>query len=44
MISVANGSRYGGGFQVAPKASVTDGLIDVMLVEKVNTLALFAGD
>ena len=38
MISVANGSRYGGGFQVAPKASVTDGLIDVMLVEKVNTL------
>lgn len=39
MISVANGARYGGGFQVAPNASVTDGLLDVMVVEKVSTAA-----
>ncbi len=35
MISVANGARYGGSFQVAPKASVTDALLDVMVVGKI---------
>lgn len=38
MISIANGRSYGGGFQVAPKASVTDGLLDVMSVENVSLL------
>ena len=32
MISVANGRRFGGGFTVAPKAVVQDGLLDLMVV------------
>jgi diacylglycerol kinase (ATP) len=36
MISVANGKRYGGGFHVTPKASVTDGLLDVNIVGKIS--------
>lgn len=35
MISVANAKRYGGSFQVAPKASVTDFLLDVSIVGKI---------
>jgi diacylglycerol kinase (ATP) len=38
MISVANGSRYGGGFVVAPKAIITDGLLDLVLVEALPVL------
>jgi YegS/Rv2252/BmrU family lipid kinase len=36
MISIANGKRYGGGFQIAPKANVTDGLLDLVVVEKID--------
>ena len=36
MVCVANGKRYGGGFQVAPKASVTDALLDVMTVGAID--------
>jgi YegS/Rv2252/BmrU family lipid kinase len=36
MISVANGKRYGGGFQVAPNADVTDGLLDLVVVAKID--------
>lgn len=39
MISIANGRRYGGGFVVTPKASVQDGLLDVMMVRKINAAA-----
>ena len=35
MVSVANARRYGGGFHVAPKASLTDGLLDVNIVGKI---------
>lgn len=38
MISVANGKRYGGGFKVAPKASVTDGLLDINIVGTISPL------
>jgi len=38
MISIANGKRYGGGFFVAPKASVTDGLLDINFVGKIPPL------
>jgi diacylglycerol kinase (ATP) len=38
MINVANGKRYGGGFHVTPKASVTDGLLDINIVGKVLPL------
>lgn len=36
MISVANGSRYGGGFHVTPKASITDGLLDINIVGRIT--------
>lgn len=38
MISAANGSRYGGGFVVAPKAIINDGLLDLVLVEALPVL------
>lgn len=37
MISVANGKRYGGGFQVAPKALLTDGLFDINIVGRISS-------
>lgn len=36
LISVANGKRYGGGFQVAPLAEPGDGLLDVNLVRALH--------
>jgi diacylglycerol kinase (ATP) len=36
MISVANGRRYGGGFQVTPEASFNDGLLDINIVGKIS--------
>lgn len=38
MISIANGKRYGGGFHVAPKASVNDGLLDINIVGSISPL------
>ncbi|HEX6332937.1 MAG TPA: YegS/Rv2252/BmrU family lipid kinase [Flavisolibacter sp.] len=38
MISVANGRRYGGGFYVAPKAQVADGLLDMMVVGSISPM------
>ena len=38
LISAANGKRYGGGFCVAPKASLTDGKLDLNIVAKVASL------
>jgi diacylglycerol kinase (ATP) len=38
MVSVANGKRYGGGFHVAPRASLTDSLLDVNIVSKIPPL------
>ncbi len=38
MLSAANGKTYGGGFKVAPKASVTDGLLDLLIVKKISLL------
>jgi YegS/Rv2252/BmrU family lipid kinase len=35
MISVANGKRYGGGFHVAPRAILQDGLLDVNVIAKI---------
>lgn len=36
MISIANGSRYGGGFMVAPQAVVDDGWFDLVVIRKIN--------
>lgn len=38
MISVANGKRYGGGFCVAPRAHVDDGLLDLALIGRISPL------
>lgn len=38
VISVANGQRYGGGFLVAPKASLYDSLLDLNIVGRVAPL------
>lgn len=38
MISVANGSRYGGGFMVAPQAVVNDGWLDLVIIRKIHPL------
>ncbi len=36
LAAFANGSFYGGGFQPAPRASLTDGLIDVCVIKKIS--------
>ena len=38
MICVCNGRWYGGGFNPVPEAEPDDGLLDVLIVEKVNLL------
>jgi diacylglycerol kinase (ATP) len=38
MISIANGTRYGGGFFVAPMAKPDDGLLDTILVKPLSVL------
>lgn len=40
MVAVCNGKTYGGGFYAAPEASLTDGLLDVMIVKKLNLLGI----
>ena len=39
MISIANGSRYGGGFLVAPQASITDGLLELVTIKELGVLS-----
>lgn len=36
MISVANSKRYGGGFNVAPRAVIDDGLLDINIITKIS--------
>jgi YegS/Rv2252/BmrU family lipid kinase len=38
MISIANGSRYGGGFMVAPQSVVDDGWLDLVIITKIHPL------
>ena len=38
MVTIANGSRYGGGFLVAPQAVVNDGLLDLVIVPEITFL------
>ncbi len=39
-ISIANSNQFGNQFTIAPKASLQDGLLDIVAVEKSNLLAL----
>ena len=36
LISVMNGHRAGGGFHIAPESAIDDGLLDIIIVEKLN--------
>jgi YegS/Rv2252/BmrU family lipid kinase len=38
MIAAANGSRYGGGFLVAPQARIDDRLLDFIFIKKISVL------
>ena len=38
LICICNGRYYGGGFNPVPEADPTDGLLDVLLIEKVSVL------
>jgi len=45
-VVIANGSRFGGGFLIAPQASISDGSLDVVTVRDANAVRrakLFAG-
>ncbi|MBK6936238.1 MAG: diacylglycerol kinase [Chitinophagaceae bacterium] len=39
-ISIANGNQFGNNFTIAPKASLCDGLLDVVMVTKQNKLSV----
>jgi len=38
LIAVGNGSSYGGGMQVCPNASLTDGFFDVMVLNPISKI------
>ena len=40
IISICNGGYYGGGFNIAPKSQMTDGLLDIYYVEKMPKLKI----
>lgn len=40
ILSICNGGYYGGGFNIAPKSQLTDGLLDIYYVEKMNKLKI----
>jgi diacylglycerol kinase (ATP) len=37
-ISIANGNQFGNNFTIAPKASLSDGLLDIVVAKKTNRL------
>ncbi len=46
LLTISNGPRFGGGFLIAPQASVDDGALDVVVVRNASPfrrIALFAG-
>jgi YegS/Rv2252/BmrU family lipid kinase len=38
LVDISNGARSGGGFHVAPEAKVNDGLLDIIIVNPINSL------
>jgi len=41
MISIANGSRYGGGFLIAPHAVLNDGELDIIIIKPIRAWKRF---
>ncbi len=39
-ISIANSNQFGNNFTIAPKASMADGLLDIVIVKKMNKISL----
>jgi YegS/Rv2252/BmrU family lipid kinase len=39
-ISIANSNQFGNNFKIAPKASIRDGLLDIVIVQKMSKLKL----
>ncbi|MEO5647614.1 MAG: YegS/Rv2252/BmrU family lipid kinase [Chitinophagaceae bacterium] len=39
-ISIANSNQFGNNFTIAPKASLTDGLLDIVIVKKMSKLRM----
>jgi len=42
ILTICNGSYYGGGFKIAPLANLNDGLFDVIQVDKMNRLQVLS--
>ena len=40
IISICNGGYYGGGYNIAPKSNLTDGLLDIYYVKKMKTIKI----
>ena len=40
ILSICNGGYYGGGFNIAPKSLLTDGLLDIYFVEKMPKIKM----
>lgn len=40
ILSICNGGYYGGGFNIAPKSQLTDGLLDIYYVEKMHKISM----
>ena len=40
ILSICNGSYYGGGFNIAPKSRLTDGLLDIYYAEKMPKIKM----
>lgn len=40
ILSICNGEYYGGGFNIAPKAQLTDGMLDIYYAEKMSKLKM----
>ncbi|HEY4207655.1 MAG TPA: diacylglycerol kinase, partial [Puia sp.] len=41
-ISIANANQFGNNFTIAPKALLDDGLLDIVIVKKMNKLRMMA--
>ncbi len=40
ILSICNGSYYGGGFKIAPKSRLTDGLLDIYYAEEMSKIKM----
>ena len=40
ILSICNGSYYGGGFNIAPKSTLTDGLLDIYYAEEMPKIKM----